>query len=175
MARKKPTASAYGQQNKKMLACEEDPCYFCDYWREDIDSPRYPWLILLWQRVGDVMGLRIMVVDDALFMRTLLRGILEGEGWEVVAEASDGAEAVVKYFEVRPDVTTMDIVMPKKSGIEALTEIVLLDQGAKVVMCTAMGQESLVDEAKRAGAKGYLIKPFDPLQVKSVIREVSGL
>jgi two-component system chemotaxis response regulator CheY len=123
----------------------------------------------------DLMGLRIMIVDDALFMRTLLRGILEEEGWEVVAEAADGAEAVVRYFEVRPDITTMDIVMPKKSGIEALTEIALLDKGAKVVMCTAMGQESLVDEAKSAGAKGYIIKPFDPLQVKSVIRKVSGM
>jgi two-component system, chemotaxis family, chemotaxis protein CheY len=121
------------------------------------------------------MGLRIMIVDDALFMRTLLRGILEEEGWEVVAEASDGAEAVVKYFEVQPDITTMDIVMPKKSGIEALTEIVLLDTSAKVVMCTAMGQESLVDEAKLAGARGYIIKPFDPLKVKNVIRNVAGL
>jgi len=121
------------------------------------------------------MGLKIMIVDDALFMRTLLRGILEEEGWEVIAEASDGADAVVKYFELRPDITTMDIVMPKKSGIEALTEIALLDNSAKVVMCTAMGQESLVDEAKRAGAKGYIIKPFDPLQVKTVIREVAEL
>jgi len=121
------------------------------------------------------MGLRIMIVDDALFMRTLLRGILEEAGWEVVAEASDGTEAVVKYFEARPDITTMDIVMPKKSGIEALTEIALLDPGAKVVMCTAMGQESLVDEAKLAGARGYIIKPFDPERVKSVIRKVAGL
>jgi two-component system, chemotaxis family, chemotaxis protein CheY len=121
------------------------------------------------------MGLKIMIVDDALFMRTLLRAILEEEGWEVVAEAADGAEAVAKYFEVLPDITTMDIVMPKKSGIEALTEIALLDNGANVVMCTAMGQESLVDEARRAGSKGYIIKPFDPLQVKSVIRKVAGL
>jgi two-component system chemotaxis response regulator CheY len=123
----------------------------------------------------DVMGLRIMIVDDALFMRTLLRGILEEEGWEVVAEASDGAEAIVKYFEVRPDITTMDIVMPKKSGIEALTEIARSHTGAKVVMCTAMGQESLLDEAKRAGARGYIIKPFDSQLVKSVIRKVAGL
>ncbi len=121
------------------------------------------------------MGLRIMIVDDALFMRTLLRGILEEEGWEVAGEAADGAEAVLKYFELRPDITTMDIVMPKKSGIEALTEIIMLDGSAKVVMCTAMGQESLVDEAKRAGARGYIIKPFDPQRVKGVIRKVAGL
>lgn len=123
----------------------------------------------------DVMGLRIMIVDDALFMRTLLRGILEEEGWEIVAEAADGAEAVMKYWELRPDITTMDIVMPKKSGIEALSEITGLDQGAKVVMCSAMGQESLVEEAKRAGAKGYIIKPFDPQRVKGVIRKIAGL
>jgi two-component system, chemotaxis family, chemotaxis protein CheY len=125
--------------------------------------------------VEEVMSLRILIVDDALFMRTLLRGILEDEGWEVVGEASDGAEAVEKYQELRPDVTTMDIVMPKKSGIEALTEITRLDRNAKVVMCTAMGQESLVDEAKRAGARGYIIKPFDPQRVKSIISKVAGL
>lgn len=121
------------------------------------------------------MGLKVMIVDDALFMRTLLRGILEEEGWEVVAEAADGAEAVLKYRELRPDITTMDIVMPKKSGIEALTEITGFDRGAKVVMCSAMGQESLVEEAKRAGARGYIIKPFDPQRVKGIIRKVAGL
>ena len=121
------------------------------------------------------MGLRILIVDDALFMRTILRGILEEEGWQVVGEAGDGAEAVTKYFELHPDITTMDIVMPKKSGIEALAEITLLDSSAKVVMCTAMGQESLVDEAKSAGARGYIIKPFDPQRVKGVIKKVAGL
>lgn len=121
------------------------------------------------------MSLRIMIVDDALFMRALLRGILEEEGWEVVGEAADGCEAVEKYLELRPDITTMDIVMPKKSGIEALTEITRQDRNAKVVMCTAMGQESLVDEARRSGARGYIIKPFDPERVKSVVRKVAGL
>lgn len=121
------------------------------------------------------MGLRILIVDDALFMRTLLRGILEEEGWEIVGEAADGAEAVLKYFELRPDITTMDVVMPKKSGIEALAEITLLDSSAKVVMCTAMGQESLVDEARRSGARGYIIKPFEPQKVKGVIRKVAEL
>ena len=120
------------------------------------------------------MNLKIMIVDDALFMRTLLRGILEEEGWQVVAEAADGAEAVTRYQEVHPDITTMDIIMPKKSGIEALREITDLDKHAKVVMCTAMGQESLVDEARQAGAKGYIIKPFDPLRVKTIIRKVAG-
>ena len=121
------------------------------------------------------MNLTIMIVDDALFMRTLLRGILEEEGWQVIAEAADGAEAVIKYQEFHPDITTMDIIMPKKSGIEALREITDQDKQAKVVMCTAMGQESLVDEARQAGAKGYIIKPFDPLRVKTIIRKVAGL
>ena len=103
------------------------------------------------------------------------RGILEEEGWVVVAEAADGVEAVQKYLEFRPDITTMDVVMPKKSGIEATAEITGLDRSAKVVMCTAMGQESLVEEAKQAGASGYIIKPFDPQRVKGVIRKVAGL
>jgi two-component system chemotaxis response regulator CheY len=123
----------------------------------------------------DMMSLRIMIVDDALFMRTLLRGILEEDGWVVVGVAADGSEAVEKYLELRPDVTTMDIVMPKKSGIEALTEITQQDRNAKVVMCTAMGQESLVDEARRSGARGYIIKPFDPERVKTVVRKVAGI
>ncbi len=118
------------------------------------------------------MALKILIVDDALFMRTLLRGILEEEGWEVVGEAADGADAVVKYQQLRPDVTTMDIVMPKKSGIEALAEIMEIDDQARVVMCSAMGQEALVEEAKMAGARGYIIKPFDPQQVKITIRSI---
>jgi two-component system, chemotaxis family, chemotaxis protein CheY len=120
-----------------------------------------------------MMGLRIMIVDDALFMRTLLRGILEEEGWEIVAEAADGADAILKYQEVRPDITTMDIIMPKKSGIEALAEITRFDKGAKVVMCSAMGQETLVAEAKQAGARGYIIKPFESKNVKEIIRRIA--
>jgi two-component system, chemotaxis family, chemotaxis protein CheY len=123
----------------------------------------------------EMMGLRIMIVDDALFMRTLLRGILEEEGWEIVAEAADGADAILKYHEVHPDITTMDIIMPKKSGIEALAEITRLDKNAKVVMCSAMGQESLVAEARQAGALGYIIKPFDAENVKAIIRRIAGI
>lgn len=120
------------------------------------------------------MSLKIMVVDDALFMRNLLRGILEEEGWQVVGEAADGVEAVQKYRELKPDLTTMDIVMPLKSGIEALSEIIKGDKGAKVVVCSAMGQEALVKEAQLAGAKGYILKPFDPQRVKEVIKKVTG-
>ena len=113
------------------------------------------------------MSLKILIVDDTLFMRHLLRGICEEEGWTVVGEAVNGVEAVQKYRECLPDVTTMDIVMPLKSGIEALSEIVAFDRKAKVLMCTALGQESLVEEARKAGARGYILKPFDPILPKS--------
>jgi two-component system chemotaxis response regulator CheY len=121
-----------------------------------------------------MMGLKIMIVDDTMFMRQVLRGIVEEEGWTVIGEAVDGADAVRKYQEYLPDITTMDIVMPLKSGIEALSEIIAIDNRAKVVMCTALGQEGLVKEAQQAGARGYILKPFDPQKVKEVLRKVAG-
>jgi two-component system chemotaxis response regulator CheY len=120
------------------------------------------------------MSLKIMIVDDTLFMRHILRGIIEEEGWTVIEEAADGAEAVRKYRECLPDITTMDIVMPLKSGIEALSEIIAIDKNARVIMCSALGQEALIEEAREAGAKGYILKPFDPEKVKEVIRKVAG-
>ena len=120
------------------------------------------------------MAVRIMVVDDALFMRNMLRGILEEEGFEIVAEAADGAEAVVKYQEFRPDITTMDIIMPVKNGIEALIEIRAIDGAARVVMCSAVGQESLVQAAQQAGAVDYILKPFNPDRVLEVMKRVAG-
>ncbi len=119
------------------------------------------------------MGLKVMIVDDALFMRKVLRGIVEEEGWTVICEAADGADAVLKYRECLPDVTTMDIVMPLKSGIDALSEIIAMDKNAKVVICSAMGQEGLLEEARKAGARGYIRKPFDPDTVKRVIRQIA--
>jgi two-component system chemotaxis response regulator CheY len=123
----------------------------------------------------EFMALRIMIVDDALFMRRVLRGIVEEEGWTVIGEAVDGEDAVRKYREYLPDITTMDIVMPLKSGIEALSEIIAMDKNAKVVICSAMGQQGLLEEAQKAGAQGYIIKPFDPPTVKNVIRTVAGI
>ena len=120
------------------------------------------------------MGLKILIVDDTLFMRHMLRGIVEEEGWTVVAEAANGVEAVDKYRECRPDITTMDIVMPLKSGIEALTEIIAFDMNARVVMCSALGQEGLVEESRRAGALGYILKPFEQDMVIEEIRKVAG-
>jgi two-component system, chemotaxis family, chemotaxis protein CheY len=121
------------------------------------------------------MSLKILIVDDTLFMRQLLKDIVTAEGWTVVGEAANGVEAVEKYREHLPDLTTMDIVMPLKSGIEALSDIVAFDRRAKVVMCTALGQEALVEEARKAGARGYILKPFDPEKVKEILRKVAGV
>jgi two-component system chemotaxis response regulator CheY len=122
-----------------------------------------------------LMGLKVMIVDDTLFMRHMLRGIVEEEGWTVIGEAVNGEDAVRKYLEYLPDITTMDIVMPVKSGIEALSEIIALDKKAKVVICSALGQEGMIEEARKAGARGFITKPFDPSKVKEMIRKIAGL
>ena len=114
---------------------------------------------------------RVMIVDDALFMRNMLRGILEEDGFEVVAEAADGAEAVLTYRDVRPDIVTLDIIMPVKNGIEALREIMAIDPTARVVICSAVGQESLVQKAQSVGARDFILKPFNSDRVKEVIRK----
>ena len=120
------------------------------------------------------MAIKLMLVDDSLFMRNMLRGILEADGYHIVAEAADGVEAVAKFQEFQPDITTMDIIMPVKNGIDALSEIMALDAGAKVVMCSAIGQEALTQSAQSAGAKDFILKPFNPERVKEVIKRISG-
>ncbi len=105
---------------------------------------------------------RVLVADDASFMRQMIREIVESEGFEVCGEASDGVEAVDEFKRLQPDVVTMDIVMPRKSGIDAVRGIVAIDPGACVVMCSALGQETLVTEAIQAGAKDFIVKPFKP-------------
>ncbi|HEY5512284.1 MAG TPA: response regulator [Geomonas sp.] len=117
------------------------------------------------------MAITVMIVDDSLFMRKMLRDILEEEGYEVVAEAADGVEAVAKYQESRPDLTTLDIVMPHKTGIEALQEIIAFDPSARIVMCSASGQETLTVAAAEAGAKAFILKPFNPDLVARVLKE----
>jgi len=118
------------------------------------------------------MTMRVLIVDDALFMRTMLRNILVEGGFEVVGEAGNGSEAVEKYRQLAPDLTTMDIVMPEKNGIEALRQIVALDPRARVVMCSALGQESLIIEALDAGARDFIVKPFKPARVVEVALKV---
>ncbi len=118
------------------------------------------------------MGLRVLIVDDALFMRNMLKEIFAKAGYEVVGEAGNGIEAVDSYRELKPDLVTMDIVMPLRSGIEALKEIVLGDPEARVVMCSALGQESLILEAVQAGARDFIVKPFKEERVLEVVRRV---
>lgn len=120
------------------------------------------------------MAKRVLVVDDALFMRNMIKDIFASGGFEVVGEAANGQEAVDKYNELHPDLVTMDIVMPFKSGIEAVREILKADSGAMVVMCSALGQESLVMEAIEAGALDFIVKPFRAEDVLAVVKKVMG-
>ncbi|EPZ45196.1 chemotaxis protein CheY [Alicyclobacillus acidoterrestris] len=115
---------------------------------------------------------RIMVVDDAAFMRMMLKNVLVEGGHEVVAEAANGMEAVQQYEAHRPDLVTMDITMPEMDGIQAVRAIVSIDASAKVIMCSAMGQQQMVIEAIQAGAKGFIVKPFDK---DKVLAEVGKL
>ena len=120
------------------------------------------------------MPKRVLIVDDAVFMRNMIRDIFASGGFEVVGEAANGLEAVEKFRELRPDLTTMDIVMPFKSGIEATREIVKADPRAVVIMCSALGQEALVMEAIEAGASDFIVKPFKSEDVVSVVKKVLG-
>jgi len=115
---------------------------------------------------------RILIVDDTMFMRTLLKNILFSGGHEIVGEAADGTEAVAKYQDLKPDLVTMDVVMPKMNGIEALKEIKKIDPNAKVVMCTAVGQEQMVKLAIKSGARGYVVKPFQAPKVLDEVKNV---
>jgi two-component system chemotaxis response regulator CheY len=120
------------------------------------------------------MAKRVLIVDHTVFTRSLIRDIFAAAGYEVVGEASNGVEAVERFRELHPDLTTMDIVMPFKSGIEATREIVREDRGALVVMCSALGQESLVMEAIEAGASDFIVKPFHGDDVLRTARKVLG-
>ncbi|CAM4277177.1 two-component system chemotaxis response regulator CheY [Paenibacillus endophyticus] len=120
------------------------------------------------------MANRILIVDDAAFMRMMIRDILSKNGYEVVGEAQDGAQAVEKYKELKPDLTTMDITMPEMDGISALKEIKKLDGNAKVIMCSAMGQQAMVIDAIQAGAKDFIVKPFQADRVIEAIKKTLG-
>jgi two-component system chemotaxis response regulator CheY len=122
--------------------------------------------------MGDEMKARVLIADDASFMRQMIREIIEPEGYEVVAEATDGMEAVEQFESLHPDLVTMDIVMPKRSGIDAVKGIIEKSPGACVVMCSALGQETLVMEALQAGAKDFIVKPFKPDNVISTLKKV---
>jgi two-component system chemotaxis response regulator CheY len=111
-----------------------------------------------WTGSGTVVT--VLVVDDAGFMRLVMKDILEKNGYEVVGEAENGAEAVEQYTRLKPDIVTMDITMPVMDGIEAVQHIRESDPGARIIMCSAMGQQQMVVKAIRAGAKDFVVKPF---------------
>lgn len=120
------------------------------------------------------MSHTVLVCDDAIFMRTMISDILTQAGFEVVGEAETGVQAVQRYTELKPDLVTMDIVMPDMGGIDAVREIVALDPEARVLMCSAMGQQALVVEAIQAGAKDFVVKPFQPSRVLEAVQRILG-
>ena len=120
------------------------------------------------------MGRRVLICDDAIFMRTMLADILKQAGFEVAGEADTGAKAVERYRELKLDLVTMDIVMPDMGGIDAVRAIVKEDPSAKILMCSAMGQQALVIEAIQAGARDFVVKPFQPSRVLEAVQRVLG-
>jgi two-component system, chemotaxis family, chemotaxis protein CheY len=117
---------------------------------------------------------RILVVDDAAFMRKMVTDALTKGGHEVVGEAGNGNEALARYQELQPDLVTLDITMPEKDGLAALADIMAADPSAKVVMCSALGQESKVLEAIKLGAKDFVVKPFQPDRVNDAVGKALG-
>ena len=121
------------------------------------------------------MGAKILVVDDAQFMRMMLKNILSGAGYEIVGEGENGVQAIEKYKDLKPDLVVMDMIMPEMGGIDAVREIVKLDPGARVLMCSAMGQQALVVEAIQVGARDFIVKPFQPAGVlEAVAKALQG-
>ncbi|MCY3413630.1 MAG: response regulator [Candidatus Heimdallarchaeota archaeon] len=117
---------------------------------------------------------RVLIVDDARFMRLVLRRILTQAGYEIVGEARDGIEAVEMYAEKRPDVMTLDIVMPRLNGIQAVKQIMEFDPQAKIIMVTALGQEAFVLDAIKSGAREFIIKPFKNLEIVKAVKKTIG-
>jgi two-component system, chemotaxis family, chemotaxis protein CheY len=115
---------------------------------------------------------KIMIVDDAAFMRAMIRDMVTGNGHEIVAEATNGAEAVKLYPNAKPDVLTMDITMPEMDGVTALRNIRKLDPSAKVIMCSAMGQHAMVLDAIQAGARDFVVKPLQQQRLLDAIEKV---
>jgi two-component system chemotaxis response regulator CheY len=118
---------------------------------------------------------RVLVVDDTVFMRQTLKNFLGRNGYEVVGEAEDGADAIEKYKELQPDAVTMDITMPRMNGIDAVKNIVEYDKKAKIIMISAMGQEDMVKQSIIMGAKSFIVKPFKEEQIISVFHKLIGV
>ncbi len=120
------------------------------------------------------MDKKILLVDDAAFMRMMLKDTLKKNGYENIIEAADGEIAVQQFKQEKPDLVIMDITMPNKNGLEALKEIKMLDPNANVVMCSAMGQESMVVDAIKSGAKDFIVKPFKGDRVLKTVQGIIG-
>ena len=120
------------------------------------------------------MAKNILICDDAAFMRMMIKDILTKNGYNVVGEAENGAKAVEKYAELKPDLVLMDITMPEMDGIQALKKIKESDGGASVIMCSAMGQQAMVIESIQSGAKDFIVKPFQADRVLEAVRKVVG-
>lgn len=120
------------------------------------------------------MAKRILIVDDALFMRRMLKDILSGAGYEVVGEAEDGEDGYYKYKEVLPDLVTMDITMPNTNGIDGAKRIISEFPEANILMCSAMGQQNMVVDSVVSGAKGFIVKPFNRENVIAAVQKIIG-
>ena len=120
------------------------------------------------------MAKNILICDDAAFMRMMIKDILTKNGYNVIGEAENGAKGVEKYNELKPDLVLMDITMPEMDGIAALKAIKASDAGATVIMCSAMGQQAMVIEAITAGAKDFIVKPFQADRVLEAVKKVLG-
>ncbi len=120
------------------------------------------------------MAKNILICDDAAFMRMMIKDILTKNGYNVVGEAENGAKGVEKYTELKPDLVLMDITMPEMDGIQALKKIKESDPSATVIMCSAMGQQAMVIESIQAGAKDFIVKPFQADRVLEAVKKVVG-
>ncbi|HHY77121.1 MAG TPA: response regulator [Clostridiales bacterium] len=116
----------------------------------------------------------ILIVDDATFMRMMIKDVLVKNGFTIAGEAENGAKAVDKYKELNPDLVIMDITMPEVDGIQAVREIKKIDPSAKIIMCSAMGQQAMVIEAIQAGAKDFIVKPFQAERIIEAVKKVLG-
>lgn len=120
------------------------------------------------------MGKSILVVDDAAFMRMMIKDILVKNSFDIAGEASDGVLALQKYQEAKPDAVILDITMPNMDGLETLIELKKIDPNAKVIMCSAMGQESMVIDAIKSGASDFIVKPFQGDRIVKAVQKVLG-
>ena len=120
------------------------------------------------------MAKNILICDDAAFMRMMIKDILTKNGYNIAGEAENGAKAVEKYAELKPNLVLMDITMPEMDGIEALKKIKASDPGASVIMCSAMGQQAMVIESIQSGAKDFIVKPFQADRVIEAVQKVVG-